>query len=229
VNDLPSGTGTYGFGGVLAGSSSATITFTVENLGNTALNLGGIPRVAIGGTDAAMFAVGTQPASPVAPLGSSTFTIIFTPTSLGAKTATATIANDDSDENPYTFSLSGSGIGPEINVQQGGTSLPAGTGSYDFGNIAVGSSSASITFTVENLGTMNLDLSGTPRVAMGGTNPTMFTVEIQPGSPVLPSGSTTFTIIFHPTGNGAKKATVTIPSNDADENPYTFEVKGRGT
>ena len=110
------------------------MTFTVENLGNAALNLSGTPMVAIGGTDAAMFAVGTQPTSPVAPSGSTTFTIIFTPTSIGAKTATVTIANDDADENPYTFSLSGSGIGPEINVKQGATDIPIGTGSYDFGS-----------------------------------------------------------------------------------------------
>ena len=50
-----------------------------------------------------MFVVGTQPTTPVAPAGTSTFTITFTPASLGAKTATVTIANDDADENPYTF------------------------------------------------------------------------------------------------------------------------------
>ena len=75
--------------------------------------------MAISGTDAAMFTVGTQPASPVAPAGSTTFTITFTPTSLGAKTATVTIANDDADENPYTFTLTGTGVAPEINVKQG--------------------------------------------------------------------------------------------------------------
>ena len=35
--------------------------------------------------------------------GTTTFTITFTPASIGAKTATVTIANDDADENPYTF------------------------------------------------------------------------------------------------------------------------------
>ena len=82
------------------GSSSGAITFTVENLGTSILNLTGTPKVAISGTDAAMFAVGTQPASPVAPPGSTTFTITFTPASLGAKTATVTIANDDATRTP---------------------------------------------------------------------------------------------------------------------------------
>ena len=63
----------------LVGSASSAITFTVENLGTSDLNLTGTPRVAISGTDAAMFVVGTQPDTPVAPSGSTTFTITFTP------------------------------------------------------------------------------------------------------------------------------------------------------
>jgi hypothetical protein len=227
--DIPSGTGTYGFGDVPSGSSSPAVTFTVENSGNAALNLGSTPKVMITGTDASLFMVGTQPTSPVAPSGSTTFTIVFTPDSAGDKTAAVTIANDDSDENPYTFSLTGNGTGPEMNVKQGAADIPSGTGSYNFGNIAVNSSSPAVVFTVENLGNTDLDLSGTPIVVIGGNNPTQFTVASQPGSLVLQSGSTTFTIVFGPTSNGEKKAEVSIQNNDANENPYTFEVRGRGT
>jgi len=226
--NLLSGTGTYAYGGILVGSSSSAITFTVDNQGTSNLNLTGTPKVAITGTDAAMFAVGTQPTSPVAPAGTTTFTITFSPTSAGAKTATVTIANDDTDENPYTFSLTGTGIAPEINVRQGVTDLPDGTGSYNFGFVLVGSSSAEITFTIQNLGTSNLNLTGTPRVAISGTHAGMFTVSMQPTSPVAPAGTTTFTITFTPSSTGAKTATVTIANNDANENPYTFEVRGRG-
>ena len=66
--------------------------------------------MAVGGTDAAMFTVGTQPSSPIGSFGNTTFTITFTPTSAGVKTATVTIANDDADENPYTFTLTGVGV-----------------------------------------------------------------------------------------------------------------------
>ncbi|MCX7030182.1 MAG: choice-of-anchor D domain-containing protein, partial [Spirochaetes bacterium] len=133
-------------------------------------------------------------------------------------------------ESTYTFGLTGTGIvAPEINVKQGVNDLQSGTNSYDFGSVFAGSSSSVLTFTVENLGNAALILSGTPIVAIGGTNPSMYTVVSQPESPVLPSSYTTFTIIFSPTGNGNKPATVSIANNDADENPYTFEVKGRGT
>jgi hypothetical protein len=226
---LPDGTGSFDFGSLLVGSSSTAITFTVDNLGTSALHLTGTPIVTIGGTDAAMFVVGTQPATPVAASGTSTFAVTFTPATLGAKTATVTIANDDADESPYTFDLTGIGVGPEINVSQGSTDLPNGTGSYDFGTQAVGSSSIEVVFTIENLGTMALDLGGTPIVAIGGTNPTMFTVVSEPVSPIVPAGYAVFTIVFSPSSLGAKKATISIASNDADENPYTFEVKGRGT
>ena len=218
----------YAFGSILVGSSSGAITFTVENLGTSDLHLTGTPKVAISGTDAAMFTVGTQPTTPVAPAGTTTFTITFTPTSTGAKTATVTIANDDADENPYTFTLTGTGIAPEINVQQGGTNLLDGTGSYAFGSILVGSSSGAITFTVDNLGTSDLNLTGTPKVAISGTDAAMFTVGTQPTTPVAPAGSTTFTITFTPASTGAKTATVTIANDDANENPYTFTLTGTG-
>jgi hypothetical protein len=138
-----------------------------------------------------------------------------------------TIANDDLDENPYTFTLTGNGVAePEIGVRQGVTGIASGTGSYDFGNVAVGSSSAEITFTVENLGMADLELNGTPLVVIGGVNPTLFTVTTQPDSPVPPSGAPC-SIVFSPSSNGAKRATVSIASNDAGRESY-LRVKGRG-
>jgi hypothetical protein len=38
-----------------------------------------------------------------------------------------------------------------------------------------------------------------------------------------------FKVIFRPTSNGRKTATITIRSNDATENPYTFAVSGTAT
>ncbi|GAK56577.1 glycosyl hydrolase family 98 putative carbohydrate binding module [Candidatus Vecturithrix granuli] len=99
----------YNFGMVNVGSG-LTKTFTIENTAGTAdLILSGSPRVAISGTHAADFTVTRQPASPVAPGESVTFDLRFAPGATGIRTAIVSIANNDSDENPYTLTLYGGG------------------------------------------------------------------------------------------------------------------------
>ncbi len=107
--DLPSG-GSYTFAATQAGSS-ATVTFSLQNLGDADLLLTGSPKVALGGPDAAQFSVGAQPASPVPPGGSLTFSLIFSPGSTGLKQATAAIVSNDPDagESSYTLQLAGTG------------------------------------------------------------------------------------------------------------------------
>ncbi|MFA7649297.1 MAG: GEVED domain-containing protein [Flavobacteriaceae bacterium] len=111
------------------GNESATKEFTIENIGLTTLNLTGSPLVEITGTDPNDFVVSQQPASNTVESGSSvSFQIKFAPTSTGIRTATISISNDDSDENPYTFDVQGTGVcsyTPEIaaNPDTG----PAGT------------------------------------------------------------------------------------------------------
>ena len=68
-------------------------------------------------------------------------------------------------------------------MRQGSTNLLDGTGSYSVRQLVVGSSARAITFTVDNLGTSNLNLTGTPRVAISGTNAAMFVVGTQPTTP----------------------------------------------
>jgi hypothetical protein len=92
--------------------SSGTLvrTFTIQNTGTGALSLSGSPRVAVSGVNAGDFTVTTQPASSVAANGSTTFVISFDPSAVGARTATVTIANNDSNEGSYTFAVQGTGV-----------------------------------------------------------------------------------------------------------------------
>ena len=105
VTDIADG-GTYNFGSQNLGTNT-NVTFTIENTGS--LNLTITTPVAIGGADAGQFSVQQQPVSPVAPSGTTTFIIRFSPTSLGAKTASISIANNDGDENPYDLTIQGAG------------------------------------------------------------------------------------------------------------------------
>ncbi len=120
---------------------------------------------------------------------------------------------------------------PEINLKQSTTSIVTG-GSYDFSNQLSGSSSSAITFTIENLGTATLHLTGTPIVVKSGTNPSEFTIDqTSTTSTVSASGSTTFTVTFSPTSAGSKSAQLSIANDDAtgSENPYLINLTGTGT
>jgi uncharacterized delta-60 repeat protein len=106
--DIPDG-GSKAFGAIMVGSTM-DLTFTLKNTGSASLTLNGTPKVVIGGIDAALFTIVAQPSSPVASAGQTTFTVRFAPTSAGAKTASLSIANDDSNENPFDIAVTGSGV-----------------------------------------------------------------------------------------------------------------------
>ncbi|MCD4656130.1 MAG: choice-of-anchor D domain-containing protein [Planctomycetes bacterium] len=233
TTDIVSGSGVYDFGNVKVGETSPVIVFTIENLGSAELLLtSSSDLVIISGADAVQFTIDqTSTETPINPGSFTTFTITFSPTSIGTKSATIIIANDDSDENPYFFSITGNGItAPEINIKEGSQNIFSGSGIYNFNNTLVGDSSSAITFTIENLGTIDLNLTGSPDlIEITGTDAAMFTVdESSTNNPVTFGNSTTFTITFNPTSIGLKSATISIASNDYDENPYTFSLTATG-
>jgi hypothetical protein len=83
-------------------------TFTLFNNGTGNLNLTGDPTISItGSTD---FTVATFPGTSIAGSSSTTFQIRFNPSTAGLKTATISIANDDINEDPYDFTIQGTGI-----------------------------------------------------------------------------------------------------------------------
>jgi subtilisin-like proprotein convertase family protein len=228
--NLADGSGSYGFGSVNTGSSSSAITFTVENTGSASLSLSGTPKIAISGHTSDFTINQTSTAATVAAAGTTTFTVTFNPTAAGARSATLSIDSDDSDENPYTFDVTGTGVTPtpEMNVVQGATNIADGSGSYSFGSINQGASSSAITFTIQNTGSASLSLSGTPIVAISG-HTTDFTInQTSTAASVAAAGSTTFTITFSPTTTGTRTASISIDNNDANENPYNFTVTGTG-
>ena len=106
----PSTTDFTSFGSVNAGSTIDRV-FTIENSGVADLRLTGSPVVAISGTSASQFSVAALPLATVSPARSTTFTVRFRPASAGTFNATISIANNDYDENPYTFAISGTGAG----------------------------------------------------------------------------------------------------------------------
>jgi hypothetical protein len=229
------------FGNADITSGTVVHTFTIQNTGTAALNLTGTgpTYVAISGTNAADFTVTANPTTPIAAGNSTTFNITFNPSAIGLRTATITIANDDSNENPYNFDIQGNGTTtlPEINFQGNATDIadgdttPSVTDGTDFGNVDITSGTQVNTFTIQNQGTsLNLNLTGSsPYVAISGPNAADFSVTAIPSSSIVSGGSTTFNITFNPSALGLKTATLTIANDDLDEDPYNFNIQGTGT
>ena len=225
------------FGSAQIGGAGVPHTFTIANTGTATLTLSGTPRVTLTGATGD-FTVTVQPATATVAGGSTTtFTVRFNPTAAGTRQATVSIANDDSDENPYTFTIQGNGTAapaPEIDIQGQGQSIVAGDATpstaddTDFGSAQIGGAGVPHTFTIANTGTATLTLSGTPRVTLTGATGD-FTVTVQPATATVAGGSTTtFTVRFNPTAAGTRQATVSIANDDSDENPYTFTIQGNG-
>lgn len=98
------------FGSVDVSTGTLARTFTIENIGTGALNLtDASPYVVISGTNAADFTVTVIPSTPVAASGTTTFEITFNPSATGTRNASVSIANNDSNENPYNFNITGVG------------------------------------------------------------------------------------------------------------------------
>jgi len=124
------------FGTLDYASGTRTRTFTIQNTGTAALTISGTtPYVTITGTNAADFAVTTPPSPSVAASGSTTFVVTFNPSSVGTKTATINIGNNDSDEGTYTFSIQGDGITPKNLVVSNLTTPSEANGTYIYQGI----------------------------------------------------------------------------------------------
>ena len=138
-------------------------------------------------------------------------------------------------DNSNTQSVTTVAVGPDITVLgtnlaviADGSTVTTVTNGTDYGDLTLVGATLDHVFSITNNGVSTLSLTGTPLVAISGTHATNFTVTVNPASTVTASNVTTFTIHFDPSSLGVHDATVTIESDDADENPYTFDITGAG-
>ncbi len=85
-------------------------TYTIQNTGTAVLN---ITNIVSSGASASKFVVGTAPTSINAG-SSATFTVTYTPTTIGTDDAAITINNNDCDEASYDFLIQGIGTMPAV-------------------------------------------------------------------------------------------------------------------
>ena len=216
--------------------SSVIRTFTIQNLGNSNLNLTGVSLTL--GTNSQFTLDNSSVGTPVVSGNSTTFTVTFAPTVVGIVTGSVLISSDDPDEGNYTFSIQAEGITanqPEMDVFGNGVEIvdgdttPATTDDTDFGQTDVSIGSVAHTFTIQNNGDVDLNLTDpSPFVTISGTNASDFTLTVIPSTPITAASSTTFAITFNPSAIGIRTASVSIANNDSDENPYNFDIQGEG-
>ena len=210
-------------------SVASTRAFTIYNNGNFTLNIGAIT---ISGPNASEFTVTTPPSATVAAFASTTFVVTFIPTAIGTRSARISIVNNDTNENPYDFSIQGTGVAQEIDIQglsisiADGDTVPSVSDGSDFGPADINLATVNRTFSILNTGSLPLTISN-PTVS--GVNAADFTISTNPGTLTIAAGSsTTFVITFNPSAVFTRVATINIVNNDSSENPYDFSIQGSG-
>ncbi|EMI16807.1 hypothetical protein RMSM_06269, partial [Rhodopirellula maiorica SM1] len=131
--------------------------------------------------------------------------------------------------------LAGAGSAmPEINVQGGtpaidiadGDVTPDAAEGTDFGQAFTGAPPVSShQFTIENTGADLLTISA---INISGADASDFSVTGFVSGTISAGGSETFSLEFAPSADGVRSATIEIVNDDADENPYNFDVTGEG-
>jgi hypothetical protein len=144
---------------------------------------------------------------------------VFAPTSTGSSSGTLTLGSDASNDASLGVPLSGTGESPPE------PDISTSTSTLDFGIVTVGNS-GSQTITIANVGSAPLSISA---LTLGGGNPGQFSLAENPAPLTLaPDAETTVTVIFAPTSEGAKAATLTIASDDPDEASVAVTLSGIG-
>jgi hypothetical protein len=154
----------------------------------------------------------------VLPSQSVTFDVKMDASTLGMNSATIVINSNDVDEAIFTFDVEGEVIiNPEITV----------AGVLTGGTVAMGSTSLNTdlirTITITNDGTTDLDISS---ITISSSSVMSILSPLVTPLSVLPSQSVTFDVKMDASTLGMNSATIVINSNDADENPFTFDVEG---
>jgi len=230
------------WGNVTAGTTTPH-TFSLKNLGPDSISIGG--QYAPGAPPQSDWWKMTSPAvgTKVAPNETVTLTIELI-TSAGHGTYGPVLFGFDiwcwknaMAKTPFSryFYVDGYAITPEIDVKGknwvpivAGDTTPSLTDGTILQDAVIFGPATSQIFKIYNKGVDHAQPSVlTVNVALIGANPGDFSVTCSK-STISVGDSASLTVVFTPTAWGLRKATVTIANNDANENPYNFDVQGNG-
>jgi hypothetical protein len=215
--------------GTLPITATQTVTYSILNTGDMDLVLSGTPLVALtAGANVQSLTLTIAPSTPITGANQTSFEVSFSIIAAGAFDFDISIDNNDSDENPYNWTVNGMGMAapmfPEMDVLRGAAPIAdGGTDTLPTQQIA----DIDVTYTINNTGAADLTIT-TPVTISGETNCTV-TVTAQPANTVVAAGTTTLELTITPTVAGAFSFQISIVNNDANENPYDISVAGNVT
>ncbi|MBG1263544.1 choice-of-anchor D domain-containing protein [Nostoc commune] len=200
------------FGEVVVGST-VTKTFTIKNTGIAALTLSNL-KLPDG-----FSLVGTIPAT-VAAKTSANITVALNTTIGATYTGNFSLTNNDSNESPFDFAISGKVNAPEIQVFNGTVDIVDGsTNAIDFGEAAFGSY-VTKTFTIKNTGKAALNLSNLELpdgFSLVGTLPASLAINNWGSIRVALDTKTP----------GSYAGSFNLINNDPNESPFDFAISGK--
>ena len=193
------------FGNVQVGVQSPAIVVTVTNNQTVALNITGVS------TGGGVFTQTNTCQQAVAPGGTCTISVYFTPTQTGTATGTLTVT-DNASNSPQTASLTGIGATSAISLSPG---------SLAFGNQVLNTASAGQTVTVTNSGFVNLTVNSV--AASGGYSQTSNCT----GATLTPGQTCSISVTFSPTVTGSMPGAITV-YDTAVGAPHVVSLSGSG-
>ncbi|KAA0213788.1 choice-of-anchor D domain-containing protein [bacterium] len=217
--------------GALAATVPHTVTYTIENSGTAALILNGAPQLVVVTPGSNVIAsVTISPSATVAAQGTTLVEITFTVLANGPFDFQISFDSNDTDENPYQWTVSGNGTAaPEIGVTR--DQVTASVVVYDGGDddIGDGVSGSPLTLTYSIANTGNAPLNLTLPVSVTGASNCTVAVTAQPNAVVPAGSSTTLVFVVTPLTAQSFSFSVSIANDDPNENPYNWTARGQST
>lgn len=224
---------------------SATQSITITNTSNNGLSL--VPSLAITGTDAGLFSVGTSELRTLAPGEYVVVPVTYSPTTANQNhTAILTLTYVTPGENPVSgqpieVSLTGSSVTPQYAL----TATPA-EGTVNFGTVIVDGNPARFVtkkVSITNVGTSQWSIPTSNIVTTGDaafvttgdanivtTGDAAFAITPNQSTTVVePGGELSFTITFTPTEDEVKNYEGTLSITPFDGRTVTWFLMGEGS
>jgi hypothetical protein len=193
------------FSNQAVGTSSAVQTVALSNTGNASLGLSGIQ---ISGD----FSETNNCPASLAPSVNCTISVKFTPTVVGSRVGTITIA-DNAFDNPQTVALTGIAA----TLTPSATLSPA---SLTFPSEPIGSPSTSQTISVTNTGVVSLSIN---KIQIAGD----FSQTNNCPANLTPGSNCSIQVTFTPTSSGSRTGALTITDNGSNS-PQVASLSGTG-